>query len=201
MEFHEKLQELRKQKGLTQEEAAEALYVSRTAVSKWESGRGYPNIDSLKAIAKLFSVTIDDLLSGEELLTIAEEDQKQTATQVRDLVFGLLDLSVAMVLFLPFFGQKTDGGIQGVSLLSLNGVTPPLKIAYVVFVAGIVLLGILMLALQNFRYAAWVEYKHKLSLGLHAIGALLFIVSLQPYAASLLFVFFLIKVMILIKKP
>ena len=54
-EFYEKLQELRKQKGLTQEELAEALYVSRTAISKWESGRGYPNIDSLKGIASYFS--------------------------------------------------------------------------------------------------------------------------------------------------
>ena len=53
MEFNEKLQELRKQKGLTQEAMAELLFVSRTAVSKWESGRGYPGIDSLKAIAKL----------------------------------------------------------------------------------------------------------------------------------------------------
>lgn len=45
MELSEKLQELRKEKGLTQEELAEALFVSRTAISKWESGRGVPNIE------------------------------------------------------------------------------------------------------------------------------------------------------------
>ena len=65
MEFNEKLQQLRKRRDLTQEELADQLYVSRTAVSKWESGRGYPNIDSLKAISKYFSVTIDELLSGD----------------------------------------------------------------------------------------------------------------------------------------
>ena len=52
MEFHEKLQELRKSRGLTQEELAEALFVSRTAISKWESRRGYPSIDSLKEISR-----------------------------------------------------------------------------------------------------------------------------------------------------
>ena len=77
MELSEKLQELRKEKGLTQEELAEALFVSRTAISKWESGRGVPNIESLKAISKFFSVSIDELLSGEEILKIADEDDKQ----------------------------------------------------------------------------------------------------------------------------
>lgn len=58
MELNEKLQELRKSKGMTQEELAEVLYVSRTAISKWESGRGTPNIESLKQISAFFSVSI-----------------------------------------------------------------------------------------------------------------------------------------------
>ena len=74
MEFHEKLQALRRQRGLTQEELAAELFVSRTAISKLESGRGYPSIDSLKAISAYFKVSIDDLLSGAEVLTIAQED-------------------------------------------------------------------------------------------------------------------------------
>ena len=60
MEFHEKLQELRKNRGLTQEELAEALYVSRTAISKWESGRGYPSIDSLKEISNYLVIVFDE---------------------------------------------------------------------------------------------------------------------------------------------
>lgn len=80
MEFNEKLQHLRKQKHLTQEQLAENLYVSRAAVSKWESGKGYPNIESLKAVSELFSVSIDDLLSGKELLTLAEKKTGQILT-------------------------------------------------------------------------------------------------------------------------
>ena len=113
MEFNKKLQQLRKQKGLTQEELAEALYVSRTAISKWESGRGYPNIDSLKALARYFGVTIDELLSGEELLTIAEEDNKQKETRFRDLVFGLLDCSIAMFFFSAVLWTKSSRGGTG----------------------------------------------------------------------------------------
>ena len=87
MEFCEKLQELRKKRGLTQEELAEQLYVSRTAISKWESGRGYPSIDSLKAIAKYFSVSVDDLLPGDTVLAIAEEDRTQSEKRSRTLAY------------------------------------------------------------------------------------------------------------------
>ena len=200
MEFNEKLQELRKQKGLTQEELAEYLYVSRTAISKWESGRGYPNIDSLKVIAKFFEVTIDELLSGDELLTIAEEDTKQKERTVRDLVFGLLDCGIALLLFLPFFGQKADDVVQEVSLLVLDSIQSYLKIAYFVFIGTMILMGIALLVLQNYRQRLWTRYKSILSLALSAVGVCLFIVSQQPYPAIFVFAFLLIKALMLIKR-
>jgi transcriptional regulator with XRE-family HTH domain len=199
MELNEKLLELRKQKGLTQAELAEILFVSRTAVSKWESGRGYPNIDSLKAIAKFFGVTIDELLSGEELLTIAEEDSRNKENRLRDLVFGSLDCSTAMLFFLPFFGQKAPPVIQAVSLLSLTEAKLYLRTAYVAAVAGMAFLGILTLALQTCQNPIWMKNKHKLSWMLNAAGALLFIISSQPYAAALLFLFLAVKALMLIK--
>ena len=199
MEFNEKLQELRKHKGLTQEELAEELFVSRTAVSKWESGRGYPNIDSLKAIARFFGVTIDELLSGDELLTIAEKDTEQKENHIRDLVFGLLDISVAVFFFLPLFGQKVNGIIQEVSLLSLTGIASYLRIAYFLVAIGIAVFGILTLALQKCQQLFWVRNKNRISLILNAVGVTLFIISTQPYAAILLFVFLVIKGLMLIK--
>jgi len=193
MEFNEKLQQLRKQNQLTQEELAAALYVSRTAVSKWESGRGYPGIESLKAIARYFSVTVDELLSGDEVLALAEEDSKRSKSHLCDVLFGLLDCSTALLFFFPFFGQKTEEMIRSVSLLSLTDTALYLRILYVAVVAGIVLWGLLTLALQNLQAGFWKQYRQGISFALNAVGVLLFTVSLQPYAASLLFVFLLVK--------
>ena len=192
MEFHEKLQQLRKQKGLTQEQLADQLYVSRAAVSKWESGRGYPNIDSLKALAKFYSVTIDELLSGEQMLTIAEEDQKHRTQNFRNQVFGLLDISACAYLFLPLFGQLQGEAIQAVSLLTLSEVPSYLKIAYLVAVIGMILWGIVTLTLP--------KRSIPLSLMLSVMGTLLFIISSQPYAAAFGFLLLGIKAFLLIKR-
>ncbi len=199
MEFNEKLQKLRKQKGLTQEELAQALFVSRTAVSKWESGRGIPNIESLKAIANFFGVTIDELLSGGELLIIAEEDAKQKEKHSRDIIFALLDISVAMLFFLPFFAQKSGAMIDEVSLLSLTEVAPYIRISYLIIVAAEILSGILTLALQNIRSQLWINIKSSISVILSILAVFLFTISHQPYAASLIFVFLIIKASMLVK--
>lgn len=200
MEFNKKLQELRKQKGLTQEQLASSLYVSRTAISKWEAGRGYPNIDSLKAIATFFDITVDELLSGGELLTVAEADKKRTKKSFLDLVYGLLDVSVVMLFFLPLFAAKTGAEIESVSLIALNGVRSYVKGAYCVGVVATVLTGIATLALQNCNASIWLKSKILLSLLLGTTLSLLFIISSQPYAAVFSFFLLIMKALTLIKR-
>lgn len=199
MEFHEKLQELRKQKGLTQEELASALFVSRAAVSKWESGRGYPNIESLKAVAKFYRVTVDELLSGEELMTLAEERCREMQKRYQDLVFGLLDASTAVFFLLPLLRENTQGHLRAVSLPVLSGISPWLKICYIVCVAAMSAWGILTLALQGCQNPLWQKVKTFISLIGGGGAVLLFTLSMQPYGAALLFIFLAIKVVIAAK--
>lgn len=200
MELNEKLQLLRKQKGLTQEELAEKLYVSRTAVSKWESGRGMPGIDSLKAISRFFAVSLDDLLSGDALLSIAENERREREASVRRRVFGLLDCCMALLLFLPFFGQQKEGEAQGVSLLSLTEMQMYLKICFGIIILGAVLLGLALLLLRQWQHPLWQQYKLALSLSVGAIALLLFMLGRQPYAAVFAFSLLAVKGVMLIRQ-
>ena len=198
MEFNEKLLELRKQKGLTQEELANALYVSRTAISKWESGRGYPSIDSLKTISDFFGITLDELLSADKVLTLAKEDSKQKENVFINTVFALLDIIVLLLLFLPLFGQEESGNVIAVSLLNFKKIAPILKIAYYIVVTAIPLFGTITLVLQSFT--AIPPIKNMVSIILTLSALILFIISSQPYAAVLLLSFTVIKALLLIKK-
>lgn len=200
MEFNEKLQNLRKQKGITQEELAEELFVSRTAISKWESGRGYPSIDSLKGISDFFDVTVDELLSSEEIMIIAQEDSDNKSSKIKDLIFGMLDICNILLLFLPVFAERNTAVIRSVSLMVLTDISLYLKIIYFVFVTFSIVLGVATLALQNCEHSFWLKSKGKISLIMGAAGAIIFTITLQPYAATFFFVFLLIKVFLFLKK-
>jgi len=81
MLFAEKLKELRKQKGISQEGLAEKLYVSRQAITKWESGNGIPDIENLIAISALFNESLDSLLSEEKSLISKNEFLYESRTE------------------------------------------------------------------------------------------------------------------------
>ena len=201
MEFGQKLQELRRQNGLTQEALARALFVSRTAVSKWESGRGCPSIDSLQQIAAYFNVTTDDLLSKNELLSIAQQEQHAVkARRMRDLAFGLMDCSFLLLLFVPLFGQRDGAVIRAVSLLSLTAAASYVRIGYFAFVFLSALSGIAALTLQNCTGAVWLKSKRMISVLLSILGVLIFTATLQPYAASFTLLLLLVKGILLLKR-
>ena len=78
MSFGEKLKNLRISNNLTQDELAEKIFVSRTAVSKWETDRGFPSIESLRYLANLFHMSIDELISDEDIKNKVLIDKKNS---------------------------------------------------------------------------------------------------------------------------
>jgi len=193
VEFGEKLQMLRKRRGFTQEELAEAIYVSRTAVSKWESGRGYPNIDSLKALAAFFSVTIDELLTEEKEISVAETQGSEAKCSLRDRIFGLVDCTAVGFFFLPIFGQPSEGIVRAVPVGALTGLSAAIKAVYLIIIIGMTLTGFLSLAMQTCGWSFWNRNGWRISLTLTAVGTLVFILSPQPYAGTLMLLFLVIK--------
>lgn len=149
MEFHEKLQELRKSRGLTQEELAECLFVSRTAISKWESGRGYPSIDSLKEIANYFSVSIDELLSSEKMLSLAEKENKANLRSMCDLLFGLVDVCSFILIILPLYPNRGDDFVYSVNLFEYTQITSLNRLLYWMIFISLIAAGVIKLLLNK----------------------------------------------------
>lgn len=84
MEFHENLRRLRKEAGLTQEDVARVLFLTRQSVSKWENGAAEPGVEHLKALADLYGVTVDDMLQR------SAEQEKGEASASRWAYAGLI---------------------------------------------------------------------------------------------------------------
>ena len=101
MTFGDKLKKLRLDNGLTQEELSEKIFVTRTAVSKWETGGGYPSIDSLKAISNLFGVSIDELISDADMESKKALDEK-SARKFYFVAIAFLALTVVFTLLAYF---------------------------------------------------------------------------------------------------
>ena len=199
MEFHEKLQELRKRRGLTQEELAQALYVSRTAISKWESGRGYPNIDSLKEISCFFSVSIDALLSGEKLLSIAEKENRDNIQRICALLFSSADMLAFLLIVLPLYPDAVDGRVYSVNLPAYAGGTVMSRSAYWVLFLLLVTLGIGRMILEKWKPEKRHDMLTDISVGVHILTVLYLAVTRQAYATVSAFVLLVGKVMLLCK--
>lgn len=121
MEFNNKLYELRKQKGLSQEELANKLNVSRQTVSKWELGDSTPDMEKLIVLSDLFEISLDELVLGkipepqqaaktpdvintieEKVLTEKNKKTARKGLKIAAILFGIM-LAVDVISMIVYF--------------------------------------------------------------------------------------------------
>lgn len=127
--FGDFISSLRKEKGLTQRELAEALCVTDKAVSRWETGKSYPDIEIMQSIAAYFDVSVNELLQGER---IAEKDivnisdmnlldaLKRLKKNEERFSVTVVILIVLVMVLAGVFGDRIDNFMHGVKTTSLE---------------------------------------------------------------------------------
>ena len=107
MKIGEKLRDARNQKGLTQEEVADEIHVSRQTISNWENNRSYPDIISVIELSNLYSISLDDLLKGDDAMmehlqestNVVKSNQKLLRAIILNIIVVILLVTLGM--FLP----------------------------------------------------------------------------------------------------
>ena len=193
MEFNEKLKELRSSRGLTQEELAEVLFVSRTAISKWESGRGYPSIDSLKAISTYFSVTIDELLSGEKLLSIVEKENKSNMQNLCNILIGIIDLFHFLLIVLPLYPNSMKEYIASVNLFGYTETSTFNRMVYWGLFFLLMGSGVTEIIVTQLRIKKIYKMIIVFSMMLDITAVLFLALTAETYATALAFLLLVLK--------
>lgn len=190
MELSEKIYKLRKERGLTQEQVAEKLFVSRTAVSKWETGRGTPSMESLQMLSKFFNVTLDELLKADEIIAIAKNENKENIKRAMSYFDGVFNIASIISALLPLYKTKLNGTYYSVPLYRFSGW---LSVVYWIFPFMMAICGAVQIIINRWE-------RDKLRRSVSAIGALtnvcavfVLILSGQPYPAIMYFSLFIIK--------
>ena len=127
------LQELRKEKGLTQEQLAEQLFVARRPVSRWETGANMPDLDILVELADLYDVDLRELLDGERKDETMDKEMQDTVLKVAEysnaekersakvvrvyFVLGIIALMANQILYWAELGDTfLVGMLEGITL-------------------------------------------------------------------------------------
>ena len=194
MELSKKIKQIRNENKLTQEQFAEKMLVSRTAVSKWENGTCYPSIDSLKYMSKIFNVSLDKLLSSEEILEIAKTENQSNISKYNSLLFCLLDIVRIIFIFLPLYSYKTNDFVYSVTLFNSNDLGTTLKIIFVLIFIIFLVLGIVELI---FNFKGNNRLINRMSMFLDIISIFVLLFTKQPYVIALMFIIFVIKIIML----
>lgn len=197
MELSEKIQKLRKEQGMTQEQFAERLFVSRTAVSKWETGRGTPNMESLQMIARVCGITLDELLRAEEVISIAEKENKENLDRLVGYVEGIVNVLALVSVLLPLYKVEEGQVFYAVPLYRYQGW---LAVFYWLFPIVMAACGIVQVLLNQGEREVLKKTVSMAAAILNAGAILLLILSGQPYPAVMSFLLFAVKAWLKLRK-
>lgn len=135
--FGEKVKKLREENGMTQQTMADKLYVTRQAVSRWECGARYPDLQTAKKIAQILGVSLDELLSGEELKENIEKEAllvRPVENIIQTILYTIAALSYiqisifyiyyiySMVILHPSLADTPAGKIDTISIVNSAGI-------------------------------------------------------------------------------
>ena len=176
------------------------MYVSRTAISKWESNRGYPSIDSLKAISQFFSVSIDELLSAETLVTIAERDNRAKVHSMCNWLFGAVDIMNILLLILPLYSRKVDDVIASVNLWNFKPVSAWAGIICWILSIALIMLGIAKILLNYLHMENWQHVITNISIGIGMLAVIYFVMIREVYCIVIVFLQLMIKMGLLLEQ-
>lgn len=186
MNFPEKLKALRKEKGLTQEELSREIFVSRSLISKYESGAVYPTKENAEKLALYFDVRISDLIDNEDTvqLILKKNDNTDKINFILSCIIITICSLATLLVFIPMLKVSYYDYSQGVPLINYK-IVSPLSIALcnnnpIVIITIISLIANSVLSIFNIKI--------KDNVWLKLISYLLFVINLFLIFFSIVFV-------------
>ena len=164
------------------------------------SRKRIPKHRFIKGNIQLFSVSIDDLLSVEQVIFIAEKENKSNLNGVCDLLLGFVDLFSLMLIFLPLYPKPVNGYIYSVNLLGyVDGNAFIIRIYWALFIS-LTIAGIVKILMVYFKFEKGKKAVTFISVGLSIIAVLFLAMAREPYAITVTFLLLLIKGILLYKQ-
>ncbi len=202
--------ELRKEKNLTQKDLANKLKVSDKAISRWETGKGFPNVDSLQSLSKFFGITINELLAGEKVETktieeIAEENiisaivetEKSKKTKKSTIILSII---VALILLIPLLKGSIESIID--LLWKYTLIKEPWLVIFNLFISLCIFFTGLVVYKGHYKLLHSYHYRNVTDFNgyCHEIGKELMFMSLPLLIATILELWVSIEIIAILSK-
>ena len=176
------------------------LFYIYKAVALWLwAGKGYPSLDSLKGISSFFSVTIDELLSGEKLISIAEKENRSNLQNICNLLTGIVDVFSFMLIVLPLYPKHMGEAVLAVNLFSYSETAVFIKMAYWGIFLVLIMAGVIEIVMSQRNTGKGKKALQVSSMIFSIIAVIFLALTREAYATTLAFMLFLLKGILTVK--